>query len=386
MSGKQFSLYTRTNTKNQKVYYVRFKTPSGNWSTAHSTKCTNRAKAEAYATELYALQKVQGGGIAKKPKMTLKDYAGEDFFAWDGVYCRNRRATGKRINEAQSQYKTAELVRIILPYFGNYRISAIDEKAIEQFRNYLLLDRGYAGSSVNKVLSDLQTILKQARRDGLIGHVPEIEKATNTPKKTKGILSQNEVKILFSDETLWPDYLTYSANILACTTGLRLSEVMAIQLKNISSSGFIEIDKSWNTKLRKLNTSTKSGKIRRVVIPIKVQKILQKLIDLNPYQTPDSFLFFSLLITNQPIDKKVITRGLYAALDKIGIDEEQRKTRVITFHSFRYFLNSLLIAGKIPLIQVQSMTGHLTQQMSAHYFNSQIGDMKEILQIQENIF
>jgi len=282
MPRKPYTLFKRSNKKN---WYCRFYLPDGSYKD-QSTGYKTRKDAEAWAFD----QAKNETPLLKKAKITLSEYARSDFFAWDGVYCRNRRATGKRINEAQAQYKTAELTRLIIPYFGNYKLTDISEHEIEKFRNYLLFDRNYAGSSVNKVLSDLQSILKQAKKDGIIKHVPDIEKVSNAPKTTKGVLTQDEVRRLFADENSFPDYLTYCASLLASCTGLRLSEVMAVQLKNINSAGYIEIEKSWNIKTRTLNTTTKSGKVRRVVIPRNVQEALQRLLIMNPYGTPDSFL------------------------------------------------------------------------------------------------
>lgn len=432
--------YTLFKSKKSKYYSVQFRLDDKSRTSAINTGKSLKGEADEWAKQYYNESIRKHGFFKKEAKLTLLEYTGTDFFTWDGVYCKNRRATGKRINEAQALNKTAELNRQIIPYFGNYKLTDISESKIEKFRNILLLEKGYAGSTVNKVLSTLQSILKQAKKDGYIPHVPDIEKAANTVNKVKGILTTDEVRRLFADENNFPDYLTYCASLLASCTGLRLSEVQAIQLKNINPAGYIEIEKSWNNKLRCLNSTTKSGKVRRVVIPQNVQEKLQLLINDNPYKPAlngDAFLFFAPVIDAQhtltsivarsdfqptrdyfqsilnctqqtanrylrnyqagqylksstipesaffPIDCNIITKGLYSALERIGIDYKSRR---ISYHSFRFFLNSLLIAGKVPLLQVQSMTGHLTDAMSAHYFKPQLEDMQGIREIQESIF
>lgn len=377
MSRKPYSLFKRNNSKS---WYCRFRLPDGSTKDL-STGCSRKKDAENWAFETAKKE----AHLIKSPRITLFEFSGPDFFAWDNNYCQSRRATGKRLNEEQAAAKTSELRRYILPYFGKLPLLQITEPAIEKFRNKLLLDDQKSGSTVNKILSSLHAVLKQAKREGFIQFVPEVEKACCTPKKSKGVLTPEEVKRLFANEDNFHTFTSYCANILACHTGLRLGEVLGIQLKNVNAAGYIEIEKSFNTRLQKLNSTTKSGKVRRVVIPPNVQEILQKLYEENPYKQPDSFLFYSPIHLDRPIHAASITGGLYSALEKIGITQEERRLRGVSFHSFRYFANSLFIAGNIPLIQVQAMTGHLTDSMSAHYFSAQLEQMDGIRKLQETI-
>ena len=95
---------------------------------------------------------------------------------------------------------------------------------------------------------------------------------------------------------------------------------------------------------------------------------IQRLIDINPFKKPESFLFFSRL-ENKPVEGVFLTRGLYRALKEIGIDEKQRQQRNITFHSWRHWFNSLLINARVPVQKIQAITGHLTAEMTQHYYH-----------------
>ena len=68
----------------------------------------------------------------------------------------------------------------------------------------------------------------------------------------------------------------------------------------------------------------------------------------------------------------------------IGITEKIRQTRNITFHSHRHFLNSLLINANIPVQKIQSITGHLTAEMTQHYYH--LDDMQDVQKVQERVF
>ena len=91
---------------------------------------------------------------------------------------------------------------------------------------------------------------------------------------------------------------------------------------------------------------------------------------ITPYNEDEDFIFFGRK-REIPLDHRIIERNFYEALKKIGISEEERTRRVICFHSWRHFFNSLLINSRIPIPKVQTLTGHSTQRMTENYFHAQ---------------
>ena len=80
---------------------------------------------------------------------------------------------------------------------------------------------------------------------------------------------------------------------------------------------------------------------------------------MNPYISvagDEAFIFFNTKYDNRPMHGEYVTNCLYRTMAKIGISEKERKERNITFHSWRYFLNSLLINSKIPIQKIQFLT------------------------------
>jgi integrase len=139
------------------------------------------------------------------------------------------------------------------------------------------------------------------------------------------------VKKLFSLE--WSDFREYVANLTAASTGLRQSELLGLQRKNIKG-GYLEILKSWEQVTRELNQTTKTGRKRFCPIPVKIETAIHTLMNSSPWKTPESFIFFSTDRLNKPIEGRALTKGFYKALLRIGIDREQRKKRNIDFHSW----------------------------------------------------
>jgi integrase len=262
------------------------------------------------------------------------------------------------------------------------KLGDIDRAVVKNFRNNLF-DQDYAGATINHSLSVIKTILEAAEEQNLIRGIPKIDRAANNTKH-KGILTIEEVRKLF--ETKWSNYRAYTASLLAASTGLRLGEILGLVLSDYYPEGkYIHCRRSWDQALRRLNPTTKTGRARNVFIPQPVVEALNLLIKTNPCpMTAESFIFYADKSSAYPTEPKIITENFYKTMALIGISEESRKLRNISFHSHRHFLNSLLINANIPLQKIQSITGHLTAEMSQHYYH--LDDMKDVQMVQEELF
>ncbi|HNR88564.1 MAG TPA: tyrosine-type recombinase/integrase [Spirochaetota bacterium] len=372
--GKPFYLYRRN-----RVYYCRFKLPDGRINPGKSTGETAKGRAEQWAIEY-----LRSGQIVRRENITLSEFA-KDFFIWSGSWATDKRVRGLRIGQRQCRNLTYLLNDFILPRFGSIKLTSIDKIAIRRFRNDLF-DDGYAGNTINKILSALKIILESAEDQSLIQHVPKIERAALNPKR-KGILTIEEVKKLFSIQ--WKSkavhchpsrdlFMGFVGNLLACSTGLRMGEIQALVLSDVHlEGGYIHVRRSWD-RLIGLNDTTKTGRARNIFIPCVVKDSLSQLIEINPDPgNPDSFIFFSMSKPDKPAESKVFIRALYTALGSIGITDQERRERNITFHSWRHWFNSLLINAKVPIQKIQSLTGHMTAEMTQHYYH--IDDMDDVV-------
>jgi integrase len=122
-----------------------------------------------------------------------------------------------------------------------------------------------------------------------------------------------------------------------------------------------------------------------VPITSRVHDELAQLIRKNPRQGENRFVFNSMK-PDRPMDQREATEALYAALAKIGIDEKTRKSRGLDFHAWRHTFNSLLIDRRVPLQAVQSVTGHLTDEMTQRYYHLRAQSGAGIRQIAESLF
>jgi len=359
----------------------------GTRSVPKSTGETAKSRAETWAINYL---QAGNGQIVQKENITFEIFS-KNFFKWENPWATDKRVRGLRIAPYHCLQREDLLNNHINPSIGKMKLTAIDRAVIKDFRNKMF-KKGYSGNTINKCLSAIKTILESAEEKSLIQYIPRIDRAADNPK-TKGVLTPDEVKQLFSFEWMTkpvfrhparPDFMGQVSNLLAVTTGLRLSEIQALSLKDINlESNFITVRRSWNNRLYCLNEETKTGKERIIFFSDMIKDKIIELIELNPHgKHPDNFLFFSEQ-KERPKDQRAFSISLFTALDCIGIDKDTRKERNITFHSHRHFLNSLLLNAKIPLQKVQQITGHGSIEMSNHYYR--IDDMADVLKITDSI-
>jgi len=370
---KQFSFYTRKRKKGKPVYYVRFRQPDGSWGSGKNTGQTSDGAAEGWA-----VQYLKQGQILDYENITMEQFS-KDFFDWSGSWATDLKARGKKISERQCKEKASILKKHIIPTNGKKRLTEINKSTIKNFRNQLY-SQGKSGSTINKILSCIKVILEAAEEQRLIQVVPKFEWAA-LKCKIRGILTPQEAKAVLSVD--WSDKRAYAANLTAAVTGLRQGEILALTRQSIRD-GYLDILCSWNQSMNKLNETTKTGKIRYVPIPQKVEQVLRELLTISPWQSANSFIFFSTKLERKPMDGKVAIRGLFKAMEKIGINKAARIERFIDFHSWRDWLNSVLINSGVPGVKVKKTTGHDTDKMLEHYYR--LDDMEDIRQIQEKLF
>lgn len=372
---KPFSLYRRTLKSGKKVYYARYRLPDGSMTPGRSTGQISKRSAEAVA---YATLKE---GLPVRSKYQYIKYFAKDFFSWEGEWAVSKRSAGKRISPEQCTTKNLQVENHIIRVLGGLFIEKIDSETVRYFRNRLYSE-GLSSSSVNKILGCLSDILKAAVEKKLLSNMPVIERVAAS-QNDRGILTHDEVKSLFTQE--WPDFRGYVANLCAAATGCRLSEILGMRFCDLEP-GYIHIKGVWVTQTGRWRPGLKNGrKTRRVPVPPGVEGKLHDLQERNPYPpTPERFLFYSEFNSDRPmVDRLATSEGLYKALAMIGIDEQTRKARNLSFHGWRHFFNSLLIESRVPLVKIQALTGHLSATMTENYYHP--GEMDDVRLIVEKV-
>lgn len=365
MNKKPYSLWKRRLESGQIIYYIRFRLDDGSFGTAKSSGQRTKSAAEAWA-----INYLSSGQVVLKENINFSEFA-KDFFAYDSPFVKSQLRRGRSFGRRHAENQNAIVNNYLIPEYGDLKLSKIDDEMIEAFAEELVV-LGKAPSTINKILLALRVILQQAYKQKYIQKLPIIELLPNN-YQDRGILTVEEVKAFFAQP--WSDNRYFAIKLLAATTGMRMGEIRALQRKCVFD-GYVEVSSSWERGYGL--KGTKTGRSRNIPLPQRTQEALRTVMEFSPYKEPDDFIFFGRK-REAPLDQRIIQRNFYAALKGIGITEDIRQERRISFHSWRHFFNSLLINARVPLLKVQTLTGHSTQRMSENYFH--VDDYEDVITI-----
>ncbi len=372
-----FSLFARK-TKSGKIWYYRCYDEHGNRTVGRSTGETSKTRARQYCCKL-----LREGRIVPTKEISFSAYAAK-WWLWDECdYIRGKLArstTGKpRISRRYADDSRRILELHILPYFQNHWLSSISPKMIEDFM-FSVRDRGFSAKRVNNILSCLRVMIGEAHRLGYLQKNPfDVVRPFATDERKGGVLSINEVRQLFDPANIkkvWEGHLLYRCiTMLAAVTGARQGELLAIRDEDVHN-GYIHIAHNWSLKYGLL--PTKNRTVRDIPVPSRVLETMSPFLGTGGYVFPFNQ-------GKSPATGNRLTEYFYKALNNMGISDEQRKQRQVNFHSWRFFFNSIMQGRKIAHAKVQSVIGHLSDQMTQHYTTFNLSDYEDVAKVQEDI-
>jgi integrase len=332
--------------------------------------------AEAGAVALIAYLKKPQQKITTR--ITVTDFA-KDMFIEDAPHLKRWAAKGMVLKPHTVVQHRRDLIKYILPGFGHLHFEEITPTMVEDF----LLDQRLSNSTRNTILYTFKLVMREARRSGVIGMIPEIE-AFKRNSKRQNTLSGEELLTLFpGDETefikIWkrPDdmrkerpELALMFGTLFCVTasaGLRSGEARALFRDQVSieNSGLIidrAIDEDGNIGLLKKATEEET-RARAVVIPGMTMKILERWFERMPNCSSFPNLVFPY--HEKPITGYYILDRFRYGLKNAGIDYESRR---LTVHCLRYTYNTrmkTLLSAQL----LREFLGHRAASMTDHYDN-----------------
>jgi integrase len=246
----------------------------------------------------------------------------EEFWDYEASpYVREKRAHGHSIGKWHCYESMSRFTRYWEPAFRGRPLNSITRQDLKDF--FLgLAEGGLAPASINKVMAVGTTCLSWAFREGLIPADPTVGLVNFSGEaKKRGILTPMEVQALFVAP--WKDKRAYTASLLACTTGMRSGEVLALKREDIEERA-LNVRHSWSTYdgLK----APKNGEARRVPLLPEVRGLLLELAADNPHG-PEGFIFYGNL-ADKPVDRSVLLGGLHDTLAAIGIDADGAGDRV----------------------------------------------------------
>lgn len=316
----------------------------------------------------------------EKHSSLFQDYV-KDWFVFDKCeYIQRKLLLGFNVTRGYADRCRATLVKHILPFFGKYRLNEITAEVANSWVFTMKKNGKLQNSTINCIIKVLKVILAEAFRKGDIKeNVAKKMAFLKSDSRTHGILTKEEADRLLDPrtvETVWKgSRLHYALNLVASKTGMRIGEVSALKKESLFPDHIL-VAHSWSDRYGLKDT--KNHKSREVPISPELQSVLSEIAE---GQTEGDFIFSSQG-GRRPVYRKSISAYFEDALERIGIGRDEQKKRYITFHSWRHYVNTLLIKSGVPKTIVQSIIGHVNDDaMTEHYTHIQLEDTKQVLGI-----
>ena len=302
---------------------------------------------------------------------TLYDYS-KDFFVAEKCPIYKRR---EKKNKAPSKVYWKQLKGVTTKYIhsslGEKLITEITAEEIDLYLITLKKQKNLSGVYINKTLIAFRHIFQEAVRDNLVEkNVMLNVKNMNKGSRTKGIFTAQEVQLL-SNPDVWFDYSYYLLNKVAKYTGMRMGEIRALSHKDLSVSCgayYLYVTKSINRFGEIVPTKTKINRI----VPIPT------FLGIELYKYHPGWNYWFSHSGDIPYTDLIIGKKFRKALAKIGIDNEERKQRNISFHSWRHRYVSLM-RGHMSDEQLRIVIGHSSSKITNRYTQAIPFKAKKIL-------
>ena len=146
---------------------------------------------------------------------------------------------------------------------------------------------------------------------------------------------------------------------VASYTGLRLGELLALRWRDVEfPSSVLTISRAMSAGIE---TTTKSGRVRRVPLPAQASDALQRLANRSDFTAPAEFVFVDAL--GRPLNPVTVRKRFKQARDAVG-------ARPLRFHDLRHTYGSLLAAAGIDLVTIKETMGHSALSTTGRYLHA----------------
>jgi integrase len=146
---------------------------------------------------------------------------------------------------------------------------------------------------------------------------------------------------------------------VAAFTGLRLGELLALRWRDVDfEQSVLTISRAMSAGVE---TTTKSGRFRRVPLPAQASEALQRLLRRGDFTAPNEFVFVDRV--GRPLNSVTIRKRFKQAQDVI-------EARPLRFHDLRHTYGSLLAAAGVDLVTIKETMGHSALSTTGRYLHA----------------
>jgi integrase len=341
------------------------------------------------ADAVFILKELQRRGLLKSYVLSETAAAvpfGEylaDFWDWEkSPYIKEKRRKNHGIHRRHVLDMSGAVKKYWIPHFEGKLLGEVTRQDIEGFFTVMECNEALSPLRKNRVILAGLIALRFAHAKEMIDR--DITKGlvmfSGKPKERQ-ILTPELAAAVFRVD--WQDDRTRLANMLAMVTGLRASEIQGLRVQDLGQD-CLYVKHAWNF-MDGLKT-TKNNEVRMVEVPF--PGLIRELVALagqNPHgANMDTYVFWSPLMNDKPMENEAFLRDLRRALLKTGMTEQSAKK--IVFHGWRHYYTSYM-RDRINEKLLKSQTGHKSLPMIDLYGGHKIaGDRERIQQAQIESF
>ncbi|MGO9900110.1 MAG: tyrosine-type recombinase/integrase [Solirubrobacteraceae bacterium] len=146
---------------------------------------------------------------------------------------------------------------------------------------------------------------------------------------------------------------------VAASTGLRLGELLALRWRDVNvPDSVLTISRAMSAGIE---TTTKSGRVRRVPLPTQAADALQRLARRPDFTRPAEFVFVDGF--GRPLNPVTVRKRFKQGRDAAG-------ARALRFHDLRHTYGSLLAAAGVDLVTIKDTMGHSALSTTGRYLHA----------------
>ena len=312
----------------------------------------------------------------------------EEFWDFErSPYIREKLRAEHSIHKNYCRSMRGNVKKYWIPFFPSVLLGELLPGDIERFIEYLSgirsdKDQPLSNVRKNDIIKAGTVPLRWAYRKGRVGQdVTRGLMLFSGKTGERAILTPQLAASIFAQE--WADERSKVANMTAMVTGLRAGELQGLCVGDLGDDCLL-VRRSWN-RTDKLKP-TKNNTERAVELPFpSVLRSLRYIASLNPHgYSKDSWVFWSSLSANKPMEQRLFLHGLRDSLKASGVSEAAANG--FSFHGWRHFFTTYM-RKKVDDKLLQSQTGHKTIPMLNRYSDHLLpGDRDKIREAQREVF
>lgn len=382
---ENFTVFPRALRSGAVVFYYQCYDDKGRRQNARSTGKTKKTEARAFCMRLFK----EGLLIPEQKVPTFAEYF-NDFWNEETSEYLKWRALHEPLAQSTVANSRSHFENHIKNYFAKYRLDEITIDVIEKWLLSMSEKKDLVKNeenkttlkpkTINNVLGTLKVMLAEPARKKIIKNNPcsEVKELKEEVSERK-IFSVEEVRKLFPADwsSVWKSRFTYMINKLAACTGMRVGELRGLKPEHIFDD-YIYVCGQYTRYGYKNKTKTKDN--RNIPIMPLIKQELDELIAIN-----GNGYLFSEDGGDKPVTMDSIRTHYNRALRKIGISNEEREKRNLSFHAWRHFFNTYMRMNNVSDSKVQSVTGHKSIKMTERYTHFDTRQFAEVRNVQAEL-